>query len=323
MKYQRLTRAERYQIQALLKSGISNRQIAQVLERSPSTICRELKRNRTKRGCYMPVFAARTALARRRHVHPPYKIEGPLARRISAMLRKQWSPEQICGRLGRERISISHETIYQFIYRDFKSGGKIYLNCRRKRKYRRTRKATYNYKNKHKRENLPKFDTRPPIVDRRKRIGDLERDTVGGKPSCERLLTIVDRVTRYSKIKKIKGLDARYTHEATLEMVKNMPVRTITNDNGQEFSQYEDTSKVLNASIYFNDPYSSWQRGTNENTNGLIRQYFPKGTKFEEVSESSIKKVEKLLNNRPRKILGYKTPLEVQRKMSRGVALRQ
>ena len=153
---------------------------------------------------------------------------------------------------------------------------------------------------------------RPKIVDERIRFGDFERDSVQGKFKGPVLLTIVDRLSRLTKIKKVRWINAEATHRATVELLRNLPINTITNDNGSEFADHQLTAKALGADIYFNDPYSSWQRGTNENTNGLIRQYYPKGTDFTKVSDLDVKHLEDLLNNRPRKTLGYKTPNEVQ-----------
>jgi transposase, IS30 family len=317
MAYKRLTREERYQINALLRSEISIRGIAENLGRSPSTISREINRNFSVRQ-YAPRIAHQKYLDRRKIIHRPLKIRGVVKTQVVLMLKKQWSPEQICAVLAKKKIHITHETVYRYIYRDFKNGGLIYKNCRRKRKYRRTRLATHNYKNKGKRK-VPPFSSRPKIVDKRTRIGDWERDTIVSRPGGKRLLTIVDRVTRYTKISLVQGCHAKYIHRSTVQLLKNLPVKTITNDNGQEFKDYHLTEKSLDIKIYFNDPYSSWQRGTNENTNGLVRQYFPKRTDFELVTEKEVKRVENLLNNRPRKCLGYKTPKEVQRSRSKAL----
>jgi|APSaa5957512493_1039668.scaffolds.fasta_scaffold16303_1 transposase, IS30 family len=315
MDYKRLTREERYQISALLKSGIGVRAIARNLGRSPSTISREINKKKSNWN-YVPRRSHREYLERRSNIHPPRVIEGRIKSKVESMLKKQWSPEQICGQLAKEKIYLVHETIYQYIYREFRHGRKIYLNCRRKRKYRRTRLATFNYKNKTKRQ-VPSFSSRPKIVDKRSRIGDWERDTIVSKPGGKRLLTIVDRVTRYTKISLVSGCKASVVHKSTVHLLRNLPVKTITNDNGQEFKDYHLTEKSLKTKIYFNDPYCSWQRGTNENTNGLIRQYFPKRSDFELITDKDVKRVENLLNNRPRKCLGYKTPKEVQKKRSK------
>jgi len=321
MRYTRLTREERYQIFALRNSGLSVRKTALCLDRSPSTISRELRRN----SCgfnYRPRAADKLACSRRSMIHPNFVISGHLRSHVVSMLGMQWSPEQIVGHLAKKKIFTTHETIYQFIYREFKLGRNIYLNCRRKRKYRRTRLATFNYKNVRKNKNSKNIELRPKVADLRKRLGDLERDTIVGKHGTAALLTIVDRSSRLTLIGKVTRLNPKLTHELTVKLLKRQVLRTITNDNGQEFQYSEQTEKALKTDIYFNNPYSSWERGTNENTNGLIRQYFPKGTNFDEVTDAEIRNVECLLNNRPRKTLGFKSPLQVHKKKSQGVALR-
>lgn len=303
-----------------MRSGISIRATARVLNRSPSTISRELKRN-LRAGKYKPIYADNKAFIRRKHIHKRYKISGALRSKVAYYLAQQWSPEQISGRLALAGIKFSHETVYQFIYREFRLGNKIYLNCRRRRKYRRTRQATRNYKNKANKRNFPNIKDRPSIVNERIRIGDYERDMIVGKHGKACLLTIVDRVTKQIKIGKLAKINALDTHHLTIRLLERHPVHTITNDNGTEFFAYKLTQEALNTSIYFNDPYSSWQRGTNENINGLVRQYFPKGTNFDEISQDQIAMVEERLNNRPRKNLGYKTPIEYKNSLSQSVAL--
>jgi IS30 family transposase len=319
-KYHRLTREERYQIAVLKKSGKSIRKIASLLRREPSSISRELGRNGSfnDRGAsYVAWKAHDQASLRRVGIGPRRKITPKLMEAIKAALLRQWSPEQISGRLAMLNIHISHETIYQFIYRDCLKGGDLYLCLRRKRKRRRSRAAAKNLKNVGKRSYSNWIDKRPKIVDKRIRLGDLERDTVLGKFLGPVLLTIVDRTSRLSRIAKIKGIDSKSAHQATLRLLKGQGVKTLTNDNGPEFALHSLTAKRLKAKVYFNHPYSSWQRGTNEHINGLIRQYYPKGTDFTKVSAREIKKLEALLNHRPRKCLGFKTPLEVHNRMSR------
>ena len=312
MRYQRLTLADRYQIMALIRSKLSVRAIATNLGRHPSTISREIRRCLSSRSNYRATVSHRQYLKRRSKVHRPLKVQGQLAETINFYLGKQWSPEQIAGRLKRAGVSISHETIYRYVYKNYQYGGKIYLNLRRRRRSRRSHKVCRSLKRSGVRANGNHMGLRPKIVEKRKRVGDYERDTVQGKFKGPVLLTIVDRVSRLTKIKKVQWINAKATHHATVELLQNLPVNTITNDNGSEFSEHRQTAEALAIEIYFNDPYSSWQRGTNENTNGLIRQYYPKGTDFTKVSDSEIEQLENLLNNRPRKCLGYRTPFEVQ-----------
>ena len=318
--YHRLTQEERYQIQGWIKSHTSIREMASLLGRAPSSISRELRRNKCGR-VYHASRANKLARKRRSSIGPPKRIDSKLKGYIDTDLGQQWRPEQISGSLRRRGLIISHETIYQYIFEDFKRGGELYKNLARKRKFRRSRKVARNLRNVGKRSYTNWIDKRPAIVELRSRIGDFERDTLLGKARGPVLLTIVDRTSRLTKIAKISGVNSVQTHLATLNLLKGFKVHTITNDNGAEFALHYLTAKELKAKVYFNHPYSSWQRGTNENTNGLIRQYFPKGTDFTKVSEKEIQIIEDKLNNRPRKCLGYKTPLEVHRQLSRGVAL--
>ena len=320
--YKRLTLEDRYQIKALKESGLSYRKIANQLGRFVSTISREINKNINANGHYSARQAFKKVQSRRKNVGPKLKIKEELSAVIESQLKLQWSPEQISGRLKREeRYDVSHETIYQFIFKDYKNGGDLYTNLRRKRKTRRSRQTTRNLKNLGIRNHPDRWiEDRPPIVDQRIRIGDFERDTVLGKHNGPVLFSIVDRTSVFTKLSKIAKINAMLTHRATVQLLKDQIVHTITNDNGPEFGSSWMTEDLLKIKIYFNTPYSSWQRGTNENTNGLIRQYFPKGTDFNAVSDEEIQEVENLLNNRPRKNLGYKTPFEVH-KMKSGVAL--
>jgi IS30 family transposase len=259
--------------------------------------------------------AHRRARERRAHVHPPRRLVGPLAKRVDALLLCQWSPEQIAGRLGLEKIRLSHETIYQHVYRRWREGSPLYLNLRRRRKTRRARATSKRWRNSGKRVGHTPIEQRPKIVERRRRLGDYERDTLLGKKDCHMLLTIVCRTSRLTKIGRLTSYFADETDAVTRRLLKRLPVHTITNDNGKEFSAHKKTATALKAKVYFSRPYCSWQRGTNENTNGLLRQYFPKGTDFMQVSDATLEQIEDRLNDRPRKCLGYKTPREVQAKL--------
>lgn len=311
--YQRLSQAERYQICILRKSDFSVRAIARRLNREPSTISREINKNALYGKRYEPVRAQIRARQRRSGIHPPLRIHRELGVEIYRLIGLQWSPEQISGRLRLEGITISHETIYRFLY---KRPWALYRNLRLGRKYRRSRASSARYKNK-KKNFQTWIDDRPDIVDRRERIGDFERDTVFGKKDGPILLTIVDRTSKLTKIAKIKGVNAFEAHNETVRLLRNEVIHTITNDNGSEFASHKLTSAELNTPIYFNRPYCAWQRGTNENTNGLIRQYYPKGFDFNAVSDQDLHQVENLLNTRPRKRLGFKTPIEVHTAFTR------
>ena len=235
--YNRLTQEERYYIFALRANDLSIRQIARQLKRSHSSISREIHRN-SQKNKYFPKKAQEKALSRRQCVGPPLKIKEKLAKKVKEGLEKQWSPEQISGRLKKEKgiIKISHESIYQYIFKDFKKGGGLYKHLRKRRRRRRCRKAAKNLKNAGCRQYNNWIDERPSIVDRRCRIGDFERDTLLGKFRGPVLLTIVDRKTRLTKIGKVLNRCSDLTHKATMQLLKNLKVRTITNDNGPEFA---------------------------------------------------------------------------------------
>jgi IS30 family transposase len=247
-------------------------------------------------------------------VGPPLKIHGELKAKIIDGLERQWSPEQISGTLRLSGVMISHESIYQFVYRSRREDSNFYQNLRRKHRYRRTGKTLKNIKSRGFRRYENWIDKRPIIVEQRKRIGDIERDTMLGKFGGPVLLTAVDRTSRLTKITKVEKINAMLTHQATVTILQGMKIETITNDNGPEFSMYDFTERDLNASVYFSRPYCSWQRGTNENTNGLIRQYFPKGTDFSKITKKELKRVQNELNERPRKTLLWKSPKEVFKK---------
>lgn len=317
-KYHRLTQGERYQIAALLNSGFSIRHISDSLNRSASTISREINRNKSSRG-YCAETSQVRCQKRRRSIGPERKLKGELLNYVREKLLLDWSPEQIKGRLFKDSgLRISHETIYQYIYKQGRDS-ELWTHLRRKRRHRKPHsqaKRTYNIGV---RTGRMWIEQRPVEVEQRLRLGDIERDTIEGKRSGSLLLTTVDRTSRLTKIRWIEKKNAYLIHQATVNMLKDQNPKTITNDNGAEFGMHDLTAEALNTKIYFSRPYSSWQRGTIENTNGLIRQYFPKRG---ELKPHLVQTVEELLNHRPRKCLGYRTPYEVHTELSRGVALR-
>lgn len=313
MKYHRLTRDERYQIAALKESGLGVRAIARVLGKSASTISRELRRNSYFPNKYIPSYAHNKALKwTRRRQGTKLRIKGELKAHIEAKLKLDWSPEQIAGRLKLEsKQAISYSTIYRFIYRDASERGSFYqrLRTKRKKRCRRQGRSTINERLVGRRS----IHERPGIIEERLRIGDLERDTVRGKHHYPVLLTIVDRKTRRLTMGLLPRNTSQGAHKKTVSLVRREPIQTITNDNGCEFYDHQFTSQALNVPIYFCEPGKSSQRGTNENTNGLLRQYFPKNMDFMQIRSWHIRRVTDLLNNRPRKCLAYRTPNEVYR----------
>ena len=310
-KYRQLTEAQRYQIEALKKAKKSQKEIAMIIEVSESTISRELRRNRGLRG-YRPKQAHIKASNRRTGAFKTIKMTIERVTLIEEKLRLQWSPEQISGWLRENRaIAISHERIYQHVWADKRQGGKLYLHLRHSQK---KRKKQYASKDKRGQiRNRVSIDERPEIVTQRTRIGDWEIDTVIGKNHQGALVTIVDRVSKFTLIKKVASKHAGVVTEATIALLKPYLDKTwtITADNGKEFAGHETIAKQLQTAVYFAHPYHSWERGLNENTNGLIRQYFTKGSSFENITDEQVEAVMNRLNHRPRKTLNFKTPHEV------------
>jgi len=307
--YTQLAQNQRYQIEALLKAGLNQTEIANVLGVNKSTISRELRRNRGLRG-YRPKQAQCLADNRRRERSQP-RIGEHIWQQVEMLLREEWSPEQIVGRIAMEQgVSISHEWIYQYIYADKRSGGDLYryLRCQ---KVRRKRYGTYDRRGCI--PNQRSIDERPAIVDSKRRFGDWEGDTVIGKGHRGALVTLVERKSLYTVIRSVLHKTAEAVRHAVVDGLTPYIdwVHTITYDNGREFADHEGMARDLDTRIYFAHPYASWERGLNENTNGLIRQYFPKGRDLTSVTKHEIKKVMDKLNHRPRKSLGFRTPYEV------------
>ena len=306
--YRQLTQEERYQISALHELGYSNAEIARRLVRSPSTISREIRRNGGTKG-YNAAQAQRASDQRRRSAEKRHKRLPTLIEWVEPLIRDDWSPEQIAGvarRLGSPVVS--HEWIYGHIERDKAAGGDLYLHLRHKKK--RYRKRYGSKDNRGRIVNRVGIEHRPEVVDRRNRLGDWEGDTVVGKGRSA-LVTLVERKTGHMLMRKVARATAKLTAEAIIDALCPFPelVKTITLDNGKEFAAHEQFAEALACKVYFARPYHSWERGTNENTNGLIRQYFPKGTDFDSVTDEEIEAVEWKLNKRPRKRLLYKAPL--------------
>ena len=317
MGYQRLAQDDRYQIAALKKSGMGVRKIALELKRAPSTVSRELRRNGAWMG-YNGQLAHLEATARRKDAarNSGCKIHGILEVSVREKLEQHWSPEQIQGRFKRERgeSPISYSSIYRFIYRDAKKGGELWRCLRTQRDKRRVQKASILRNNLNIYKNVRSISDRPQIVNEKRRLGDLERDLVVGTVPGGAILTINDRVSKVVKIGWIKRKTSQLIHEKTVSLLKGRATpKTLTNDHGAEFALYRETEKVLKTKIYFSHKGCAWERGANENTNGLLRQYFPRSTDFDLITEAQIRDAEKRLNTRPRKTLGYQTPLEVQK----------
>lgn len=311
MNYCQLTENERYQIYALKKAGLIQQEIATTLGRSASTISRELRRNGGMRG-YRPKQAQCRSDHRRATAYKAVKVTEDVMGWIERLVRQELSPQQVADYLKRhKRLSLHHETIYQQIYTDKVEGGDLYTHLRVASKPYRKRYGHYDRRGKI--SNRVDIDERPVIVDQRRRIGDWEGDTVMGKGRKSALLTMVERKTLYTVIVRLTGKRADLLAEAALIGMKDLEskVKTITVDNGLEFAAHEVIAKGLGADVYFAHPYASWERGINENTNGLIRQYFPKGTDFNDVTDEHVKAVMDKLNNRPRRTRGCRSPNEL------------
>lgn len=307
-QYQQLTYEQRCQIYALKKTGLSQRAIAEAIGVNQSTISRELSRNSGGRG-YRYKQAQEKAVERRRAACQVIKMTPALTSLIESKLRLEWSPEQVSGWLKTNRnILISHESIYLHIWRDKQSGGALFMHLRRQgKKYdkRRHGKSTRGHI-----KNRVCIEDRPLIVDRRCRLGDWEIDTMIGKNHKGALVTIVERRTQKVLCAPVSSKTEAEVTRAAIALLRPYKdfVFTITADNGKEFSGHEKIAKALEADVYFAHPYSSWERALNENSNGLLRQYFPKGTNLKTVSQSEVTRAVRRLNTRPRKTLGFKTP---------------
>lgn len=304
-----LTLEERDRIAQLQYQGANQKEIAKALDRSPATISRELRRNRTTRE-YFAGQAHRCAQWRRQQRPITRKLDRPeLGWAVRHGLAQYWSPEQIAGRLrlddplGEGRVTA--RTIYTWIQHDADSEHwRSFLRRRGKRPFDREKRAPIG----------SPIKDRPEVIEARLRLGDFEGDTVLGPPGTGGLATLVDRKSRYTIVVKIRSKDAEHVHHKIKERLKQLQEerrRSITFDNGTEFARCHRLEKHLGMELYFAEPGRPHQRGTNENTNGLIRQYFPKGTDFRNVTHHEVREVENLLNHRPRACLGFRTPREV------------
>lgn len=309
--YHHLTYDLRCQIYTLKKSGLSQNLIAEQLKISQPTVSKELKRNRGEKG-YRHKQAHEKALNRRsKESSNKKKLTQTILFKVEKMLDQKLSPEQISGRLKRvENIKISHESIYQHIWKNKKNGGDLYKNLRQQGKKRNKRGCK-----KAGRGLIPDrvgIENRPKIVELKERVGDWEGDTIVGKDHRGAIVSMVERKTKLLRLHLLNSATAKETSTAIKVMLKPLKkyVKTITTDNGKEFAAHKEVAKKLRAEFYFARPYRSCDRGLNENTNGLVRQFFPKGTDFTKLTYEEVRIVEKMLNDRPRKLLQFKTPNE-------------
>lgn len=305
--YTQLTREQRYQIKVLLDTDHNQREIADILRVHKSSIQRELKRNRGKRG-YRPKQAHEKALARRKRKSQA-QISIETWSLVEEELREDWSPEQVSGRLRMSEIFVSHERIYQYVYADKRVGGTLWKHLRHPKKY---RKRAGGRDRRGKIANRRSIEERPVIVEERSRIGDWEADLIVGKNRKGVALTLTERKSRFTLLRTFPSKHADPITQGIKELLKwDARLKTITFDNGKEFAGHQEIATALNIDCYFAHPYSSWERGTNENTNGLIRQYLSKDRNLKEVSMKEEVMIMDKLNSRPRKCLDFKTPYEV------------
>ena len=347
MPLSQLTVSERLVLHQLHQAGCSNAQIARRLGRHRATVGRELARNRDPRdprdprghpGGYHPGVAQGRAEQRRTRANTRRDKLGPstpLGRYVRDRLRQRWSPQQISGRLERGdrwdgdlfRGRVSHETIYRWVYRRHRDHGeRWHERLRRRRKRRRVRCVGERASGGQ--GVIPGrvgIEQRPAVVNSRGRFGDWESDTVEGRKGAGLVVTHVERRSRYVRIGKLTDKKAATLSEVTRKTLRGLPRklrRTATFDNGKEFADFKTLERRLKLRVYFANPHAPWERGTNENTNGLLRDWWPKGTDFRRVTDTEVAKVQQMLNNRPRKCLAYRTPLEVLNALP-GVALRK
>lgn len=316
MTYTHLSQSERYQIHALMKAGQTQATIAQVLGRHPSTISREIKRGSGLRG-YRPGQAQSKAQERAQGSRNAAPVRDEVWQAAQAYLGLQWSPEQIASQLP-----ISHETIYQRVYADKALGGHLWraLRCQKQRRKRYGGGRDRRGQIPHRRS----ISERPAGVEKRLHIGHWEGDTVIGAAHQQAIVTLVERKSGYAVIAKVERKTAEQVSAAIVDRLGPIAtcVKTITYDNGKEFASHVAIDQCLGSTAYFADPFASWQRGTNENYNGLLRQYIPKKRHLSTVTQQELKEIEERLNHRPRKRLGWKSPHQVFHEALHSVALR-
>lgn len=312
-----LSSEQRYTIAAMKASGFSRKEICQVIGKDKSVLSRELKRNSDARnGEYKADLAQKKYQTRQAQKPKHHSFTADIQAKIEAGLSEDLSPEQIVGlsrKKGEKMVSVAR--IYQFVWTDKKKGGLWHTHLRSKGKTYRKRGLL-----KDKRGQILGrigIENRPQIVEKRERFGDLEIDTIIGKDHKGAILTINDRATGYLKMRKLDSKEAQSVEKASLELVADWKpfLHTITADNGKEFAHHQAISQALDVDFYFANPYHSWERGSNENLNGLIRQYIPKKTDFSELSDEFIQEIEDKINQRPRKRFDYESPQEKLRNL--------
>ncbi len=313
MTYRQITFAERYTLGLLRQGGLAAAAIARVLGRHRSTIGREVRRNGTPRdGCYRPQLADWYARGRRSRSRRNRRFSPRDWTRIQKLVRADWSPEQVAGRLRLEgKLAISHETIYRHIWADLRQGGTLHQHLRGARKQRRKRYGRYDRRGRL--AGKRPITARPAVVETRTQLGHWEGDTMlGASQAGPCVLSLVERKTGYVLVGKLERRSTAAVNLRAQQLIAAQPhpVRTITVDNGTEFHDYAALEQVTATRFYFATPHHAWERGTNENTNGLLRQYLPKRESMAHLTQHDCNRIAAKLNRRPRKRLGYQTPEE-------------
>jgi len=310
---QQITQEQRYTISRMLNSGYSVETISKAIGKDNTSVYRELKRNSDKRSKeYRPDLAQRKSVKRHKEKPKKIKFTKAIQEEVENLLREDYSPEQIVGFLKKEgKSTVSIERIYQHIWKDKKNGGILYLHLRREgRKY---NKRGSNQTSRGIIKGRIGIEKRPKIVEEKIRFGDLEVDLIIGKDHKQAIVTINDRASGMLKMQKLNSKKSEEVSRAIVSMLEDWKpyIKTITSDNGKEFANHQFITENIDISYYFATPYHSWERGANENLNGLVRQYFKKGSSFSWITNEDIKAVETKLNNRPRKRFNYETPIFV------------
>jgi transposase, IS30 family len=310
--YTQITTEERYIIAHLKREGSSRAQIARQVGRHRSTICREVRRNLSNLGVYRSSKASEKANGRRSRTRKKPQFSKDDYSIVEGLLMKKWSPEQISNHLRIERrLLISYETIYRYLWKDKRLGGELYKHLRQAMKRRRKRYGSHDSRGIM--AGKRPLEERPRSAENRSRKGHYEMDTVLGRGSKHCILTMVDRKTGFLIIRKLKRRVTEQVNEQLLKIIEGekYTVKTLTADNGTEFHQFKQVEEKTGVPFYFAEPYHSWERGSNENANGLIRQYLPKTQPMTKLTQVDCDKIAAELNERPRKRYGYKTPLEL------------
>ena len=312
MTYTRVTEIERSQIYALRQAGKGNNEIARIIGRDKGTVSREVRRNMGQKG-YRHQQAHRKAGERAKRPGPRRFTE-EVRRDVEEKLRKGWTPEIICGRAKLEgRAHVCKETIYKHVYEDAKAGGELWKNLPRAKRKRKRRCPRQEGRGRGVIPGRRGIETRPPEVELRITVGHWEGDLVVGANATGYLVTLVERVTRYTLVGWSATKEADEVKSVIIRLLAAVGVACtgITFDNGKEFARHAEIAKALKADVFFARPYHSWERGTNENTNGLIRRLYPKSESFASIGGEDLRRIDTFLNDRPRKCLGWKTPREV------------